>query len=148
MLLLLGTGCTLQNKTLSTTNSTLVDSYWLLLSVEGEDLQGPTDTRTAYIRFEANENDINGFTGCNRFFGKYALTDSTVRLSNIGSTRMACPNNELESKFLSVLERATSYTTAGDVLTFYAAGKAIATFRAGQQQDQEILNRVNPPGNN
>lgn len=127
--------CTTQKKAMTTEKDIIQDTYWMLVSLEGEELQGPTDTRTAYIRFEEGKPDVKGFTGCNNFFGKYELNGDSVRLSKLGSTRMMCPVIEQENKFLSVMERVDAYKIADYLLTLYANGKAIATFRAGNDQD-------------
>jgi heat shock protein HslJ len=115
----------------------LQDAYWMLLSLEGEDLQSPNNTRTAYIRFEEKDNDVNGFSGCNNFFGKYEITNNKLKLSKIGSTRMMCPVIEQETKLLRLLKQVDVYTISGDILTLYAGNQAVATFRTGNPDEIE-----------
>lgn len=124
--------CTAQNKTMTTETDIIQDTYWMLISLEGEDVQFPNDTRTAYIRFEEGEDEVKGFTGCNDFFGKYQLNGENLQISELESTRVMCPIIEQERKFKAILERAKSYSISDYLLTFYDnGGTAIATFRAG-----------------
>lgn len=116
---------------------TIIDAYWMLLSLEGQSPQAPNNTRTAYIRLEEKENDLKGFSGCNHFFGKYALNGSSLRFSDLGATRMMCPNMEQETKLMQVLGRVESYAIAGRILTFYQGSEAIATFKTGNPEDLE-----------
>lgn len=69
------------------------------------------DTGPAQIQFLAN-NNIAGNSGCNRFFGRYALTGETLTLNNIGSTRMACPEGMMarETTLLKILQSVDRFS--------------------------------------
>jgi heat shock protein HslJ len=116
---------------------TILDAYWMLLSMDGESPQAPNNTHTAYLRLQENENDVKGFSGCNNFFGKYTLSGSSLTFSNLGSTRMMCPDMEKETEFMRMLERVTSYSLSDRILTFYEDKEAIATFRTGNPDEIE-----------
>lgn len=142
LLAVLVSACTIKPKNKSSEVDTFKDAYWMLMSIEGQSPQAPNNTRTAYIRFEENENDVHGFTGCNKFFGKYAGNEDnqTLKLSQLGSTKMMCPNIELENKFMRILESVESYRISDDILTLYANGQAVATFMTGTERsiDNEV----------
>ena len=142
LLTLLVSACTIKPKNKASEVYTFKDAYWMLMSVEGQSPQAPNDTHTAYIRFEENENDVHGFTGCNKFFGKYEGNEEqqTLKLSQLGSTKMMCPNIELENKFMRILESVDSYRISDNVLTLYTNGQAVATFMAGTERsiDNEV----------
>lgn len=116
---------------------TVIDAYWMLLSLEGQSPQAPKNTRTAYIRLEEKKNKVKGFSGCNHFFGKYELNGDSLRFSDLGATRMMCPNIEQETKLMKVLGRVESYAIAGRILTFYQGKQAIATFKTGNPDELE-----------
>ncbi|WP_162054323.1 META domain-containing protein [Pontibacter pamirensis] len=137
LLLLLSSSCTLQNNTLSTQTETIQDAYWILVSLEGQNVQASKDTRTAYIRFEEKDDDVTGYTGCNRISGSYTLTDERLQLSELSTTRMTCADMQLENKMLEVLSRVNTYRVAGDVLTLYDGDKAVATFMTGNVEVME-----------
>lgn len=136
LLLLLsgGSSCTLQPKDLPQEKDTIKDAYWVLMSLEGQEVQPLNDTRTAYIRLEENENDVDGFTGCNKISGSYSLDDSRLQLSQLRTTRMACPNMEEENKLMEVLGRVNNYKLSGDLLTLFEGDKAVATFMTGNPE--------------
>lgn len=137
LLLFAVNSCTLQNNTLTTETETIQDAYWILVSLEGQDVQAPQDTRTAYIRFEENGDDIIGYTGCNRITGSYTLTDERLQLTDLSTARMTCADMQLENKMLEVLRRVNTYRIAGDLLTLYDGDKAVATFMTGNVQIME-----------
>ena len=140
-MLLLASGCTVQNANQTVESDSILDTYWTLLSLEGQDVQRPQNTQTAFVRFEEGKTRVHGFTGCNRFFGRYEEGDQqSLKLSDLGSTRMACPNMDQENQFMDVLSRVDRYRIAGKMLTLYANGTAVATFMAGTEEsiDTEV----------
>ena len=140
MALLLGS-CTVKPKNLASEVNTFKDAYWMLLSKEGQSPQAPNDTRTAYIRFEENDNDVHGFTGCNKFSGKYESDDEqSLKLSGLSSTKMMCSDIDLENRLMRLLQNVDSYRISDNVLTLYTGGKAVATFMTGTQRsiDNEV----------
>ena len=58
-----------------------------------------TDTNTMY-----------GFSGCNRFFGRYSIEGNTIKLEPGGSTMMACPDLQFEHEYIQTLAAMTSYS--------------------------------------
>ena len=51
-----------------------------------------TDTNTMY-----------GFSGCNRFFGRYTTEGNTIKLEPGGSTMMACPDMATEDAIMQAM---------------------------------------------
>lgn len=140
VLLFLCNSCTIKKNTLSSETDTVLDTYWVLVSLEGQNVQAPQDTRTAYIRLQENEDDVTGYTGCNRLFGKYTLTEQRLELSDLSTPRVACPDMQTENKMLDVLRRVDSYRVAGDLLNLYDGETVVATFMTGNVHiiEQEI----------
>ena len=56
-----------------------------------------------------NNNRFSGFSGCNRMTGSLFYEQDILRFTQIASTRMACPNMDKESEFLSNLQASTQY---------------------------------------
>jgi len=109
----------------------LQGSYWMLVSLQGQDLKVIPETNTAYIRFEEGSDELRGYAGCNRLQGRYQGNDSTLHLTNLSTTRMMCPYMEQETSMMSILEKVDSYVIAGEVLTLFHNKQAVATFKAG-----------------
>ncbi|HTN47765.1 MAG TPA: META domain-containing protein [Flavipsychrobacter sp.] len=86
----------------------------------------------AFIQFDAKTKKITGNTGCNRFFGTYTSDRDEITFSNLGSTKMACLENETaatETKMLQLLSGATlRFDIAEQTLNFYKDDKLIMIF--------------------
>lgn len=68
-----------------------------------------------------DEGMVNGFSGCNRYFGEYSLEGKTIRFSNIGKTKMYCESTmKIETSFLKALENCTFFEISkdGDIQLF------------------------------
>lgn len=127
--------CTMRPASQLSDEETILDAYWMLLSLEGQNVPESQDNRMAYIRFQENENDVFGYAGCNKFTGKYKLTETSLQLSDLASTRMSCPGIDTENKMMEALRSTTSYKKSGKVLTLFAGDKAVATFRTGNPDE-------------
>lgn len=111
--------------------STIQGSYWMLLSLQGQELQDNPETNAAYIRFEEGSDELKGYTGCNRLMGKYTHSNNSLQLTNLSITRAMCPIIEQENFMMAILEKVDAYKISGDVLTLFHKNTAVATFRAG-----------------
>jgi heat shock protein HslJ len=78
--------------------------------------------------------DVAFSTGCNQGRGPVQVGSEVMDFGDLATTKMACPDavGQLESTFLGVLGRGTTYTLEGDRLTLTAAdGKSGLVFVAG-----------------
>lgn len=74
------------------------------------------------INFVALDKTIRGNTGCNSFFGKYALDLYALSFAEIGSTEMACDSDimDTENAFMNALNNTGSYGLENGILTLYS----------------------------
>jgi heat shock protein HslJ len=81
--------------------------------------------------------DVSGNGGCNRFSGPYRISDGSIKIGPIVSTRMGCPGTiELESIVFAVLRTAATFKEEGDKLfLFDAAGTELAQFVRSEKSD-------------
>ena len=73
-------------------NVSLENTQWKLQSAAGIPtgaIEAEADNFT--LNFEART--VSGRTNCNLFFGEYATEGSKIEFSQMGMTRMACPDN-------------------------------------------------------
>ncbi|WP_452225640.1 META domain-containing protein [Lacinutrix chionoecetis] len=71
------------------------------------------------ISFDDKTNKVSGYSGCNRFFGTFKITDNTISLSELASTKKMCrgESNTLEQNMLKALNSTTHFTLeAGELL--------------------------------
>jgi len=57
------------------------------------------------------------FMGCNNMFFTSEFNKGKVKISDIGSTRKACPDMKLESEFSKSFKNMTQYSVEGHFLT-------------------------------
>ena len=71
-----------------------------------------------FVQFHP-DGKVSGFAGCNRFFGTFVATDSTLDVGTLATTRMACPEAimQRETAFLSEIGGATDYQIYGRRMT-------------------------------
>jgi len=90
------------------------------------------DYGKSFIQFDAKNKKVNGNSGCNNFFGTYSTTENTITFKGLGSTRMACldqETSEIESKILKYLSDATvNFDVADQTLNFYNNDRLIMMF--------------------
>lgn len=86
---------------------------WKLVEINGKPVDFKGKMPDAFIFFDEAEQRINGFGGCNTFFGSYELREGNrVTFSKMGSTMMSCLNMETERALLKVLETADNYNVS------------------------------------
>ncbi|RIK16372.1 MAG: hypothetical protein DCC52_17755, partial [Chloroflexi bacterium] len=84
-----------------------------------------------------DDNRVNGNSGCNSYGGGFTSTDTTLQVSQLITTLMACGEPEgvmaQEQQYLAALQNSATYEISGDMLTIRDASGAMqvtATKRA------------------
>jgi len=104
----------------------LEGTNWVLVS------DVPEGAKPATFMLQADGHKVVGFTGCNRMFGQYTLTDHTLYFNAMGTTKMACigPAMEIEKRVLGAMTGTRSFTIAGDTLSLRDNDTVLLRFRA------------------
>lgn len=92
----------------------LPGSAWTATTLAGQPVLADRE-----VTFEFDtEGNINGNTSCNSFGGTCTITDGTIEIGRLRSTRRACAQDVMqqERSFLSLLASATSWAITGDEL--------------------------------
>ena len=111
----------------------ITDIYWELIEINGQSMEGVALMKEAYIRLNSEDMRAEANGGCNGMGGTFTLDEENNRLSfsQLMSTKMACPNMEIEDQLADVLQRTDSYTVANDTLQLFRARMApLAKFKA------------------
>lgn len=96
--------------------SELFGKKWYLTTLYGKTLKLSLE-ETPYLLFDAKESRVNGFAGCNRFFGSIELKENNrLRFSGVGATRMACQDMKVEDELFEVFNQFDSYILVGNQL--------------------------------
>ena len=119
----------------SSKKATIADmkGEWDIVSLNGEAVKAGV-AEQPFIGFDTEEGRIYGKSGCNRILGQLDMTAAPGEISfaQMGSTRMACPNMDLENNVLQTLSGVTGYKKTGnDSFTFYNADKKAVGYATG-----------------
>ena len=97
---------------------TLSETKWKLIEVNGKAVKN-NDNKDYFINLDSKSGRFTGFVGCNTIMGRYNMIDATkLQFSNVASTKMACPDSNIESKFLKMIEKVENYKIEGANLYF------------------------------
>jgi len=109
------TGEIANNYILEMEKTELTDKYWKLVRLNGKPVE--TTGREAFMRFDDEDNRVHGNSSCNIFNGKYELLEGNkIKFSPFAMTRMACIGNNIESEFMQIFEKTTSYSITSNEL--------------------------------
>lgn len=90
------------------------------------------DYKNASITFDLNQNRVSGNAGCNNFFGSFEINADYINFSQMGSTKMACMDeeaNQTETQFLGILSnQKLRYDLADQTLNFYDGNRLVMMF--------------------
>jgi heat shock protein HslJ len=97
----------------------------MLVTLKGEP---PLAGTAPSAEFSADQ--ISGSTGCNHYFGPYAVSGSDITIGDVASTEMYCMDPEgvmdQEQAFLVALASVASYRLAGARLELLDAAGSVA----------------------
>lgn len=96
----------------------LANTAWRLTSLGGTPV---LDSVQGIIKF-SKASKVVGKGSCNRFFATVKIAGDKISFSQVGSTRMACPEPIMkqESTFLKALENAERFGIEDTTLSIYA----------------------------
>jgi len=97
----------------------LFNTYWKLTEIDGEPVVTMPGQREMKLTLHVEENKVNGFGGCNSFFGTFTHDVGTIKFGPLAATRKFCAESmDQESQFFKLLSEVANYTITGQVLLF------------------------------
>lgn len=103
---------------------------WIAESLNGKELKLKERGSEVSIVFNADKKQVNGKAGCNHFFGGYTEDGQSLTFSNMGATKMACPDMDIEVVFFKVLDGTKSFVIKNNKLSLKNDEEVIAVFKA------------------
>ncbi len=132
------TGSMADKYVLLKTTPAIIEKYWKLTELNGQSIAPPAEgQREAHFILKTAENRVTGNSGCNTLSSTYKLEEgSHISFTPVISTRMACPQMDVEQRFFIALEKADHYDFSGeDTLFLYPPqGAPLAKFAAVYMQ--------------
>lgn len=133
------------NKEASDDMASIEDGKWVITTIEGKDVSGwERNGQKIYFTLNSAEHRVNGYSGCNTFMGTYKIEEGNrISFSQMASTRMACPDDEInESEILSIFENTDNFTIADGKLSLNKAKRApLAEFKKGDMDTDPIVEK-------
>ena len=109
----------------------LEDTNWAFLELNGKTITVEVNDKAPYLELNSKKASAYGFGGCNRFFGSYETSGSSLKFGAMGATRMACPQGmEQEQELLAAIGSTTRYEIHGSKLLLFADKRLVARLEA------------------
>ena len=111
----------------------LQETQWQLIDIgdlAAEKSFSQTVLNQAHLHLNADGKQASGSDGCNRFFGVYSLEGDKLTFGMMGSTRMACPHDDLDRIFYQSLKKTNRYRINREYLELLNKDKRLLRFRA------------------
>lgn len=95
---------------------------WQVVQMDGVNIKAEGDSFTLTFK---TDNTFFGKGDCNRLTGGYKSdnTNGTLSFGGVASTRMFCPKQAGEDKFIRLLNETDGYTIDGNMLMFFTNGE-------------------------
>jgi len=115
-----------------TQTSQITDRKWKLVELYGNPVPDQVNGKMPFLQLHTTENRYSGSGGCNGIGGNFSLEgNGRIRFSAGMSTKMACPDMEVENQLTKVLSMADNYSLSGEDLSLNKAKMSpLARFKA------------------
>jgi len=112
----------------------LTGTTWTLVDLDGEPAAASDGVTVTF----GDDGSIDGFGGCNTFFGDLTVDGSTIVVERLAATRTFCDQDlmDRESLLIAILTDATSFAISGDELTIAASDGTELILTAGSVTPQ------------
>ena len=116
-------------KQVATAKNALAHTW--VFTKDGKDVMGCNIKKPISIRF--SEDKVNGYSGCNSFFGPYKISKNhQIKLGPLGSTMMACVGDEcgkVEVGFIRDLDLVNKFKYSDKHLSLFHDDQLLLQFR-------------------
>ncbi len=112
----------------------LLKDTWEITAVRGQRIDSTQSLmRRPMFRF-FEESKVQGFTGCNMFFGTFTQREDTVEFSPLMTSKMACTDRDniaLEERILEAFTKTARVRRSGQRLEFLSADEIVLMTSVG-----------------
>ena len=110
---------------------------WLLTHIDGKAISASK----AFLEINNEKTRFTGHAGCNRMFGGMESLDGKLTIKGIGTTRMACADEEIstiEGNFLTELGRVNGLRQDDDGLELLDGQRVALKFKPAEKQEHAV----------
>lgn len=120
----------------------LLKDTWEIVTVRSQRIDTTMSlTKRPMFRF-FEESKVQGFTGCNMFFGTFTQREDTVQFSPLMTSKMACADRDnmiLEERILDAFRNAFRARRSGQTLEFLDARDSVLMSCIGIPNDEQPM---------
>ena len=100
---------------------------WRVVRVAGDKVPTSIDVNVTF----GGDGNLNGTSGCNRYFAPYGIVAEELRIGQIGGTKKLCADPKMiaERRFLDALEQVNGWAARGADLVLYGTGAELTLRR-------------------
>ncbi|MCM1517772.1 MAG: META domain-containing protein [Pseudoflavonifractor sp.] len=118
-----------------------LNGEWAIAAIDGKPVTSPARRETAFLGFNTTTGQLYGNASCNMLTGSFdtKAAPGVIEFTNMGSTRMMCPDMSLEQSVMSALQQVASYAIdrkSGDIELRGDSGKTLILLK---KRDPAIL---------
>jgi heat shock protein HslJ len=107
----------------NTDTEAVLGQTWQWVATATSDGKITAKDPTRYTILFAADGQVQAQFDCNRGHGGYRMADGKLTMGVLMATRMACPADSQDSRFMKDLQTANAYYLAGDNLFLKLPGK-------------------------
>lgn len=103
---------------------------WKLTTLNGNAIDTVKYKTIPTLLLDKKEQRVSGHAGCNRLMGGFKVSGvDNIKLSQLASTLMACPDMELEGNYMKALQEVDKFSVTSDnTLLLLKGSKVVARF--------------------
>lgn len=106
-----------ENNTISNEPS-IFGTEWKLEKIGSSKVKHNEENERITLLMTMEPENVSGFSGCNRYFGKFSIKKNKLVFKEMAATLMACPQQtmDFESKYLKTLDKVNNFMIENDTL--------------------------------
>ena len=108
------------NKVSDKPAASFANTYWKLTELNCKPAELGNGQKELHLITGSKDNQVHGFSGCNRYSGSYTQSGDQLTFGQMISTRMACLDDKnQEQAYLKALMNVRRFAIEGDTLKLY-----------------------------
>jgi len=108
----------------------LYSNAWKLAKINGQNVVKPAGANDVTLAVVAGVNTFGGNSTCNQYFGSVAVSNDKITFSDLGSTKMACDDMNLEINYFQAIKKVDRFAVNNGVLYLYSGSQVVLEYQA------------------
>lgn len=110
---------------------------WMINVMRRQARAVPDSLAEAYLEFY-EDTLFSAYVGCNKLSGKYIIKGPTIKFRILDTALAACPQNDIESWFIKLIEDRVSYFGVDEKILYLKDVASNIVFDCSRRKEEEI----------